>query len=143
MSDAGQRALLDVGPEAPPKPKAKRVSKPKVRPPEDQARVDAHNRIKALYVDGMKRARRIETVPFDGADSKAIYRLIDRVGEQTASAIVKYVYADPWLGDKRSIRDIASDPAKYHVGSKESHRQQSAPDATELGRAEINGASDL
>lgn len=139
-----QRTLIDVGPALVIKPKAKRITKPKVRPPEEQARVDSHNRVKALYIAGMMHARRIETVAFNGGDSKAIYRLLDNVGEHRAIAIVRHVYyVDRWLGDKKSIRDLASDPAKYEVGASADHRQQSAPDATELGRAEINGAADL
>ena len=143
MSEPVQKSLLDVGP-ASEKPKAKRVAKPKARSEAEQTRVDSHNRIKALYVEGMKRARKIDVVAFDGADSKAIYRLLDRVGERRAAAIVNHVYyVDRWLGDKKSIRDLAADPAKYEVGSTADHRQQSAYDATEFGRSEINGVSDL
>jgi hypothetical protein len=113
----------------------------------EQARRGAHVRLTVRYVEGMKRARRIDAIAFTPADGKAMYRLMDQVGEERAGRIIDYVCGDPWLCTRRSIRDMASDPGKYEVGTVSSpdtdRRQRSAIDATVRGRVAVNGRDDL
>lgn len=52
---------------------------------------------------------------FDGADARAMQRLLEKAGKDYARAgrIIDRAFEDPWWGPKVTIRDIASNPARF------------------------------
>jgi hypothetical protein len=70
------------------------------------------------YHVGYERARGVRPT-FDGADARAMQKLLEKVSTaevknyERAGRIVDNALTDPWWGPKVTIRDIASNPARF------------------------------
>jgi hypothetical protein len=70
------------------------------------------------YHAGYERVRGVRP-PFDGADARAMQRLLDKVSTaevknyERAGRIIDNALTDPWWGPKVTIREIASNPARF------------------------------
>ncbi len=99
-----------LNPEPAPVPAAKKKNAPSKATPhgiEWAALVDR-------YFVGFERVRGVRPL-FDGADGRALQRLLDKVAMDYARAgrIIDNALADPWWGPKVTIREIAANPSRF------------------------------
>ena len=66
------------------------------------------------YFRAFERVRGVRPL-FDGADARAMQRLLEKTAKDHARAgrIIDRAFEDPWWAPKVTIRDIASNPARF------------------------------
>jgi hypothetical protein len=115
-SDAGSSTASLFSTNATPKLKAPR--KPKARHP-DPANGAKHRALVAFYFEAFERKRGSKPIGFDGADGRAISKLLDKCkGEvEQASTVITNALAS-WKGDTVTIRQIAANPSEFASAQK-------------------------
>jgi hypothetical protein len=130
-SEAGPFALSSPSAEQPPEaPKRKPKATTQRTDPEHGAK---HAKVVAYYFETFERKRGSKP-PFDGADGKAVSRLLAKCGgdaERACAAIVG-AFADDWTAARTSIRAIASDPAKF-IGARPRRSNGTTPTQPNYG----------
>lgn len=94
-----------------------------------------HQRVTAAYFQGYK-AKRGEDPVFDGAEGKAVNRLLAKCkgDADKACRAVAGAFADDWWSQRVTIQDIAKDPAKFLGPSRRSGRREVQGGAADVAR---------
>lgn len=108
VDDADPWGLI---PEAPPAPAAKPAKK---KPSKATPHGIEWAALIERYHAGFHRVRGVRPL-FDGADARAMQKLLEKAGKDYARAgrIIDRAFDDPWWGPKVTIRDIASNPSRF------------------------------
>jgi len=99
-------------PPSEPRPKKRSNTKRKPKPAKAPVQTSDHKQVVDHYFRTFE-AHRGEKPIFEGAEGKAVQRLLKSMGSaERACRVVTLAFAS-WMGDTVTIREIASNPSRY------------------------------